>query len=266
MHLTDEQFEDVLRSPGSHAEHLAACEDCRRVLGEHEALRLRLQRGFASVMVPQGLVDRIAAQAHGQAQRGQNIGLGPNSGGSPRIRRPYFIFRWPVMAAAAAILIAAVTIGFMIWSPQSANAAQSQLVRIHQANLSGEARMFASGEPGQLKEYLQSQMKESIPIVNPSQGMKLQGCCVARFKDKDAASYLVKTDQGSVSIIILKESPQALGMKQMAAPDFWSAASDNCNMAAAHCPCGHFFYAVGEAPTSTLVNVLAQVRANCCSK
>jgi hypothetical protein len=264
MHLTDEQFEDALQGVRPHAEHLAACEDCRRVLGEHEALRLRLQRSFASVMVPHGLADRVAAQAHGPAPRGRNLVLPPNNGGRTRTRPPYF--RWPAMAAAAAIVIGVVTVGFVIWSPEPANAAQAQLVRIHQANLLGKVQMFASSEPGQLKEYLQSQMKESIPLVDPSQGMKLQGCCVARFKDKDAASYLVKTDQGSVSIIILSESPQALGMKQMAARDFWSAACDNCNMAAAHCPCGHFFYAVGEAPTSTLVNVLAQVRANCCSK
>jgi hypothetical protein len=268
MHLTDEQFEDALQGVRPHAEHLAACEDCRRELGERGALRSRLQKSFASVTVPQALAYRIAEQvggateAHQQAPRGQDVAAATT-------RPSRLVFRWPAMAAAAAILIVAVTAGFVIWLPQPANAAQVQLVRIHQANLSGQSRMFASSEPGQLEEYLRSHMKDSIPIVDPSRGGKLQGCCVARFKGKEAASYLVRTGQGAVSIIVLDESPQALGMKQSTSPDglaFWSAIAGNCNMAAAKCPCGHMFYAVGEVPTDTLVKVLAEVRANCCGK
>jgi hypothetical protein len=180
-----------------------------------------------------------------------------------------FALRWPAMAAAAAMLVAAVIVGFVIWSPQPASAAQAQLVRIHRANVSGQAGMFASSRPEQLKDYLQSQMKDSLPIVDPAKGGKLRGCCIARFNDEAAASYLVQTEQGAVSIIILNEKPEALGMKRATTPEgsaYWSAVADGCNMAAVNCPCGHMFYAVSEAPTSTLVKVLAELRANCCGK
>lgn len=262
MHLTDEQFEEALQGVRPHAEHLAGCEECRQLLAQRQALRLRLQKSFAAVALPLSMADRISRLIAGQGAAAMTATTTP-----PTARR--VVFRWPAMAAAAAILIAAVTVGFVIWSPQPANAAQAQLVRIHQANLSGQAHMFASSQPEQLREYLRSNMKDSIPIINPTQGMKLQGCCVARFNDKDAASYLVQTDQGAVSIIILDESPQALGMKQSTTPEglaFWAAAADHSNMAAVNCPCGHMFYAVSEAPTGTLIKVLAQARANCCEK
>lgn len=255
-HLTAEQFEDALAGDDSRAGHLSACEACRSQLAQSQALRARLRRSFDSLQASPELAQRlgrqVAERAAGSSGRGAR---------SLRLR-----FRWPAVAAAAAAIVAAVLIVQQLGSPKPVMAAQAELAAIHQRNISGSAQIFTDNQPEKLKEYLQSRTKRMVPLLQLGQGMKVQGCCMARFKDKDAPSYVVTTTDGPVSIIILDDHPDSMGMSPATSDGrtFWHAAAGECRMCSVICPCGHSFYAVGNVPAETLSRLLAQARSSCC--
>ena len=68
------------------------------------------------------------------------------------------------------------------------------------------------------------------------QGMSIRGCCVSHFKGKIAGSYVVDTDEGIVSVIVVTDHPKALGMKQTIQHEgrtFGKGSFAKCNMVTA---------------------------------
>lgn len=222
-----------------------------------EALRGRMQKAFASVHAPAGLKARIEERLSAKA---------PSAAPA---RSRIFRLRWPA-AIAASILVAVGLLGvYLATTPAEATAAQMELVSIHEHNLSDKAGLFQAAQPEELHEYLQKRVKDAPPIPQPAPGTKFQGCCVANFEGKPAASYLIQTPEGPVTIIVLPQKPQAMGMKLWGEKDgltYWSAKPAQCTMAGVECSpkCGHTFYAVGQVPVETLVKALSPARRACC--
>ncbi len=253
-HLTQEQFEDALAGRGGSAEHLAACQGCRCRLAELGAVRERLRRSFESIHADAALTQQVTAAAD------------KSPAARPRWTLTARVLRWPAMAAAAAILVAA-GVWFHVASSSNANAAQVELVDIHRQNLSGKVEMMTDPSPQKLKEFLDSRVKGNVPMPVFPAGMKIEGCCVARYKGAGAACYLVKTAQAPVSIVVLDDRPAAMGLKRAGGSgglEFWSAQHGECQIAAVICPCGHVIYAVGETSADELQRVLTPIRLDCC--
>lgn len=45
-------------------------------------------------------------------------------------------------------------------------------------------------------------------------GMALRGCCVAHFRNRPNGTYVLDTDRGIMSIIVLKDHPKSLGFAE----------------------------------------------------
>lgn len=253
MHLSDEQFENAVNDTGAEAAHLAGCAECRRRLEALRAVQQRLRSAFTSVSAPAALVKQIRAAA----------GL-PQTVRAPQFagdHRPLVVnFRKTAMllAAAAVIALVAVPLAIVLTGAPSAQAAQQQLVQIHQQNLTDGHDFYSESEPAKLAQYFKDKLGfvPAMPTLN--QGMAIRGCCVAYFRDKIAGSYVVDTPDGVVSIIVVKDPPNSLGLTPRSLPDgrvHWEGRMAMCNMAAVRM--GEFTYtAVSAAPRDSLTQML----------
>ncbi len=127
-HLTDEQLEDILQGNLERPEHLEQCPECLGRLAEARALVQRLRQAFSSVHASGPLADRIRAALTARLPAAANV--------RPRIiPAPGRHRLWSALAAAAAILIVTLPIGFYAHTGAQAKAAQTALTEIHQSNL-----------------------------------------------------------------------------------------------------------------------------------
>lgn len=248
MHLNDEQFEDALGPdpPRAVAEHLSACEKCRQTLAERMAIRARLQRAFAAVHAPAGLADRIRAQS-------------PSATGTRHMSLSFRRRVWPILAAATAVLVMALPLAVYLAGPSLAQAAQQELVDIHRNNLTDGHDFSSEYEPDKLAAYFRDKLGFVPAMPRLNRGMALRGCCVAHFRDQVVGSYVVNTPRGVISIIAVKDKPEAMGMKAWstgAGRNFYSGAFGANSLAAVRM--GDFTYcAVGEVPAESLVELLS---------
>ena len=203
-HFTDEQFEDIIHGVLPEPEHLTDCGRCRELLAEKTAIAYRLRSAFASVKPDERLVKKIRAQLTNEAvpKRVQSVKWLWNI----RLRR----IAWPV--AAAAVLAIGILLSVYLMTPASAMAAQAELVKIHKHNLSAEHKFNSEADPEKLAEYFKSKLGFSpfIPVLG--QGMKLRGCCIRHFRGQIVGSYVVDIPQGVISVIVVTDKPQSLGM------------------------------------------------------
>ena len=132
------------------------------------------------------------------------------------------------------------------------------LVRIHEANLSAAPGFYAEADPAKLAQYLKTELGFEPAAPRLGQGMAMRGCCVAHFKGAAVGSYVVKTPDGSLSIIVVPQTPAQLGMDhpfQSGGKAFWSDTFATNNMVAVRL--GDYTYcAVGEVPQELLTQIL----------
>ncbi len=253
-HLTQEQFEEILQAGGKVPEHVDQCPDCRARLEEKRALAQRVRGAFSAIQAGPDLINRIRADiAAGQAT--------PAERAWPRII-PLRFHRhvWSAFAAAAIIVIAIAAITFYIDTGSQIKAAQTELIGIHQANLSSLEQSAAIGDPGGASAHVANKVGYSPAM--PCAGAGLNACCcgVRQFCGRPVASYVVKGPNAPVSVIVVPHSPKALGMtpaKDDAAAKraIWQAKCGNCNMASVRI--GERSYcAVGQVTQEELTRVL----------
>ena len=249
-HLTEEQFEDIIQGLLPEPEHLADCDRCRELLAEKAAIAERLRSAFASVKPDEQLANNIRAQLTHEAlpKRVQFVKWLSNI----RFKR----IAWPT--AAAAVLVMAVILGVYVISPSSAMAAQAELVKIHEHNLSAEHEFHSEADPEKLAEYFKSKLGFSPSMPVPSQGIALRGCCVRHFRGQVVGSYVVDTPQGVMSIVVVTDKPESLGMGgkfERQGRVFWKSSFAKCDMVTVRL--GDYSYcAVGEISHEYLTDLL----------
>lgn len=253
-HLSDEQFEEVLGNPASQSQHLVECETCRRRLEDMRAVRARLGSAFASVAAPSNLAERIRAAASGPLEATKPSSPVPPRGlWTPRLRR----YIWP-LAAAAAVLVVALPLAVFLSGPSPVQAAQQELVSIHQHNLADGHGFYSEDEPAKLAQYFKEKLGFVPAMPKLNQGMAIRGCCVAHFKEKITGSYVVDTPHGVVSIIVVSDQPEAVGLSRQGdrnGQPIWAGHMRKCNMAAVRNG-GYTYTAVSEVPQEQLFQLL----------
>jgi len=252
-HLTDEQFEDLLQGGATEPAHLAECRACRDRLAEHRAVRARLRSSFASVRADAALAERIR----------RSVGE-PRPAAAPRsLRRPSRVhhlsrFAWAGLAAAAAVIVAAAIPAILYFTaPSMAVAAQAELVRIHEGNLAAHHEFYTDADPAKLADYLKTHLGFEPATPRLGQGMAMRGCCVAYFRGSAAGSYVVDTPRGPISIIVVPQTPESLGLGRVPGDGrtCWAGAFATNHIVAVRL--GDYSYcAVGEVPQDLLTAIL----------
>lgn len=254
-HLSDEQLEEVMRGGGVRPEHLEHCDQCKERLAEKEALASRLRSAFASIKPEEELVERIRRQL--------NIDSMPSEhGGRRRLLSIRSHWRsWAMMASAAAVLIIVVPLVIHLSKPSSAAAAQAALVKIHEHNLSPNHEFYSESNPEKLADYFKNKLGFSPSMPRPEQGLSLRGCCVRHFRGQIVGSYVVETAIGIMSIVVVTDRPESLGMGQKFQHGehvFWKSSFAKCEMVTVRL--GEYSYcAVGEVSHSYLTDLLAKL-------
>ena len=256
-HLTDEQLEEVMRGspPKAGPEHLEHCDECKERLAEKEALADRLRSAFATIKPEEGLAERIREQL--------NVGSSPSEHAHTirlfniRSRRR----DWSAIAAAAAVLIIGIPLVIYLAKPSSAAAAQAALVKIHENNLSVKHEFYSEADPEKLAEYFKGKLGFSPSMPRPGRGLALRGCCVAHFRGEVVGSYVVDTPEGVMSIVVVTDRPQSLGMGgrfERGGWIFWKSSFAKCEMVTVRL--GDYSYcAVGEISHKYLTELLARL-------
>jgi hypothetical protein len=248
MHLNDEQLEEALAGADVHAEHLSACADCRRRLQAQQEMRGRLQRAFASVAAGADLAARV------------RLGMV-----KPKTR-PRMIRWMPALAAAAAALILAVPLIVVSLSTSDAQAAASELAQIHQANLAqmnNPSQFYAQDDPAKLAAYFKDQLHFTPALPRLGQGLEMRGCCKSHFDKGIVGSYVVQTPSGYTSIVVVREAPERLGLKDKTQRDgrtYFHGVSGCCTLVAVRL--GEYTYcavAMSDLGTDKLVDLLGRL-------
>ena len=251
-HLTDEQFEDIIKGIDVAPSHLDQCPQCSDRLAEKRALAARLNSAFASIKPDDNLAARISDQLERTAAsslHGESVGI--------------LAKLWPVLATAAAIMIVAVPLSLYFAAPSAADAAQEELASIHKHNIEQVNEFYAEADPEKLAEYFKDKLGFSPALPCIGQGMEMMGCCVAHFKGRVVASYVVNTPKGPISVIVVTDTPKTIGMNRMAgkAGDrqrFWKGSFARCKMVTVRL--GDYSYcAVGEISHNQLKELLSRL-------
>ena len=260
-HITEEQFEDIIQGLLPEPAHLADCNRCKELLAEKTAIANRLHSAFASVKPAEQLANNIRVQlANERAPKRMEFTKWLSN-----IRLQRIV--WP--AAAAAVLVIAVIFGIYAISPSPAVAAQAELVRIHEDNLSGKHEFYSLGkhefysedDPKKLAEYFKGKLGFSPSMPAPSWGMALRGCCVRHFRGQIAGSYVVDTPQGVMSVVVVTDTPQSLGMAgrfERGGRTFWKGSFARCDMVAVRLG-DYSYYAIGEVSHEYLTDLLGRL-------
>lgn len=265
-HLTDEQLEEALRGEDTDFEHLRKCRHCRDRLAQKRAISQRLRSAFACVHVGsdvgerirQKLLSRAACRVPRAVERGPMGSLRRTQHAERSTRQ----FRW-AFAAAAAILIVLVPLSLYFGTPSESHAAQAALVGIHRDNLGPDREFFSDSEPEKLAQYFKSELGFSPALPCTGQGLAIRGCCVAHFRERIVGSYVVDTPQGVISVIVVTDTPESMGMARMAESArtgqvCWKASFARCSMVTVRL--GDYSYcAVGEISHKYLLEFISRL-------
>ena len=200
MRLTDEQLEAIVCSQAPEPADLDAADRAR--LTEARAVRGRLKSAFASVTAGAALAERISASLRTPVAADQ-------SDTARRRRVIRLTWRLAPIAAAAALLIAVALLDF---GAEPALAGPTELARIHNDNLTPTGRFLAVSDADQIARHFQKHLGFSPRIRVPGDRAVLVGGCVAEFRGKPAATYLLALGEQRVSVIVTSESPQDMGL------------------------------------------------------
>ena len=163
-------------------------------------------------------------------------------------------------AAAAVLLMGAVAL-YLLTKPEPAMGAQAELAKIHRDGLSPHTELYSDADPKALATYLKGQLGFTPAVPKLGAGMSLRGCCVAHFRDKPVGSYVVDTPRGVMSVIVVTQTPESLGMTQTVrrgAHSYMAGSFARCNMVTSVLD-GYTYCAVGEVPTDVLADLLEQL-------
>jgi anti-sigma factor RsiW len=254
-HLSDEQLEEIIQGKKSASTHLEDCNECRGRLAEKEALARRLRSAFASVKAGEELMGRIRQQLNVSSMTTEQMGV-------KRLLGIRFSWRdWSAIAAVAAVLIVAILFVFYVAAPPAVVAAQAELVKIHEHNLSANHEFYSEADPEKLAEYFKTKLGFSPTMPRPGRGLALRGCCVRHFRGQVVGSYVVETPQGVMSIVVVTDRPESLGMGQKfqhGQYTFWKSSFAKCDMVTARL--GDYSYcAVGEISHEYLTELLGRL-------
>lgn len=253
--VTDEMFEAMVEGGAAVPADLSG-EDRRR-LAEARAVRERLRAAFGGVRPGPELASRLRerlsvdARASAPAEAEEAVaGL--------RLRFPRAV--WPILAAAAAVLVAAVSLSILL-SPGDAIAAQQELALLHASHESPNAELFHDPDPAVMADHLKDRVGFEATVPPLAAGESVRGCCVSRFRREWVASYVLETEQGMVSIVVARVSPDALHFRHRLEREgrtVWACGFEECSMAGL--PVGElFYYAIGEAPRDFLIDLLFRI-------
>lgn len=244
-HLTDQQFEDLLQGEDIDLTHLRQCQDCQERLAEKRAIAKRLRSAFNSVKADTSLSDRILSQINQSRETTDAIKSIQHTW---KIRLHHKL--WPALAAAAAILAVLVPLSLFLSSPSTAKAAQAELVKIHQQNLGPHREFYHDADPEKLAKYFKDKLGFSPAFPCTGKGMSIRGCCIAHFKGQIVGSYVVDTPKGIISVIVVTDTPEEIGMTRMPEKigleqNYWKSFYAQCNMVTVRL--GDYSYcAIGE--------------------
>ena len=252
-HLTEEQFESILQGRTHPSNHLQKCEVCSNKLAEKKAIATRLRSAFSDVQASDELTEQIKKRLSVRVRRSV----------SPPKVNPMRLFphsHWRYWAATAAALIAIPFI-VMLSAPSQAMAAKAELVKIHTHNLDPDHTFFSESDPRKLANYFKRSLGFNPLMPQTGQGLALRGCCVKHFRGKETGSYVVDTPDGVMSIIVLTETLDDLGMDEKFERSNYTFGkttfADN-NMVSVRI--GHYTYcAVGEISGEYLTNLLVNL-------
>lgn len=255
-HMTDEQLEDILQGEETGLAHLGECEHCRGRLAEKKAITQRLRSAFDSVHAGPELADRIRHKLNADAADG-----GVDQPGQRLLPWHHRRQMWPGLAAAAAILIVLVPLSIYLGSPSSAKAAQAELVKIHNHNLSPDHEFYSEAEPEKLAEYFKSKLGFNPRLPELGHGMAIRGCCVKHFRGEVVGSYVVDTPQGVMSVIVVTDMPESLGIVgkfKKGNQTYWKSSFAKCDMVSVRIG-GYSYCAVGEISHEYLTELLSRL-------
>lgn len=251
-HLTEEQLESILRGEAAPDEHLHQCPFCSDRLAEKQALADRLRCAFAGVEASEELAARVRRQTRLRVCSGESA--------APANRRP--VSRWRYWMAAAAALIAIPLLALLL-TPSKAMAAE-ELARIHAMNMNQDHGFFSESDPAKLAGYFRRTLGFNPLLPKTHQGLALRGCCVKHFRGRETGSYVVDTPNGVMSVIVVTDDLDKLGMTDRFVRDgrrFGKSAFADNQMVAVRI--GHFTYcAVGEVSHEYLTDLLSRLLAD----
>jgi hypothetical protein len=250
-HLTDEEIETILLGDAEGHPHLEGCALCRSRLEAQRAVRTRLRKAFTGIHSSNVLRQTICA----------NLGQADDESGlrspAPHAARSVLVRLWPVLAAAA-VLVLAVLVTANLYRPSRAAAARMELVTIHQQNLSAHGEFYAEADPAKLADYFTTHLGFQPKFPHLGEGLQLRGCCKAHFRGEIVGSYVVETPQGVVSVIVVTDTPKSLGLRPVqreGRPSVLAGAYARCRLAARQV--GDYTYCVvGETSLGLLADLL----------
>ena len=255
-HFTDEQFEDIMQGEDIDLTHLRQCRDCQNRLAEKQAVAARLRSAFSSVQPGQNLAKKIRSGLEKTAAPTVTVQPAQRTWLNRRSRQ-----LWPALAAAAAILIVLVPLSIYFGAPSAASAAQAELVKIHEHNLSPDHEFYSEAEPEKLAEYFKSKLGFNLRLPEPGHGMALRGCCVRHFRGQVVGSYVVDTPEGVMSVVVVTDKPESLGIKskfKKGRHTYWKSSFAKCDMVSVRI--GDYSYcAVGEISHEYLTELLSRL-------
>jgi hypothetical protein len=250
-HLTEEQFESIMQGQMAPADHLQECEICSNKLAEKKAIASRLRSSFSDIQASDQLAEQIKERLA--------VRVRP-SASPPKVNRTMIFPYWRYWAATAAALIV-IPLIVMLSTPSQAMAAKAELVKIHSHNLNPDHTFFSESDPGKLANYFKRNLGFNPLMPRSGQGLALRGCCVKHFRGKETGSYVVDTPDGVMSIIVVTETLDGLGMNEQferKGYTFGKTTFADNNMVGARI--GHYTYcAVGEISCEYLTNLLVQL-------
>ncbi|MEJ2647354.1 MAG: hypothetical protein P8016_02950 [Sedimentisphaerales bacterium] len=171
---------------------------------------------------------------------------------------PFKTIAWP---AAAAVLVIAGILDIYPAGPRTAMAAPADLAQIHQNNVAGNHEFYSESDPEKLAQYLTNELGFSPSMPVPGQGMALRGCCVRHFRGQIAGSYVVDTPEGIMSIVIVTDEPDSLGMESSFEQNdhvFYRGSFAKCKMITTRLD-KYSYCAVGETSYEYLTDLLCKL-------
>ena len=238
-HLSDEQLEDVLAGSIEEPVHLAECAECRARLGQQREVQAAVRRSFGGLRADGALADRVRASL------------------SERPARVIRLRRIIPLAIAAVLTIAA---GVTIWALRS-DPLRAGLVDIHSEHLSEGHEFHTDADPEKLAAYMTERLGFTPSMPKLGEGMALRGCCFAHFRDRPVGSYVVDTPKGAISVIVVTETPETIGIKdtlEVGGRSYGVGSFARCRMATVRL--GDYTYcAVGEVPAEMLADLLGRL-------
>jgi hypothetical protein len=231
-HLTEEQLEDILQGGAGVPEHLDRCAQCRARLEEKRALAKRVHRAFSSIHADSGLADRIRARI---AAAGQP----PAEAEAQHQVLPFRARRhiWSGLAIAAAILIVLIPRSLHISTGPQATAAQVALAGIHFTNLDSLEEIMAEEDSGKHCPCMTGMLADGTAMPCCQRGLCKCGCQMREFQGRLVESCVIQEPNAPpVSVVIVPESPEALGMARTdrttaTGQAVWQATCEHCNIA-----------------------------------